>query len=97
MIPPRVLGPCTHSGPDGLCPNRATAGHGRCERHARQERQRFDRERGTATQRGYGAEWRRIRAAVLAQQPYCAEPGCAQLSTDVDHEPRYVPGTDHRA
>lgn len=91
-MPSRPVGPCTYPG----CPGRATAGHGRCEAHARQDRQRFDQARGTRQERGYGAEWQRIRAELLVEQPTCAEPGCGQPTVDFDHEPRYVPGTDHR-
>lgn len=95
-MPSRPLGPCTYPG----CPGRATAGHGRCETHARQDRQRFDQQRGTAAERGYDAEWRRIRLAVLHNQPWCmaclAETGIHTLATDVDHEPRYPTlGPDH--
>ena len=31
-----------------------------------------------------GAAWRKLRAAVLREQPLCAC-GCGQLATDVDH------------
>lgn len=89
---PRILGPCTYPG----CPGRADAGHGRCQTHARQARIVYDRARPSARERGYDGAWRAIRAEVLARQPVCAEPGCGEPSRDVDHEPRYVPGTDHR-
>lgn len=39
---------------------------GRCEAHRRDRHRQFDATRGTATQRGYGTSWRRIRLAVLA-------------------------------
>ena len=46
----------------------------------------------SATQRGYGARWRRLRAAYLAEHPICADPlghhageGRVEAATDVDH------------
>lgn len=95
MSPTRPLGPCTYPG----CPGRATAGHGRCGTHQRQDRQRFDQQRGTATERGYDAAWRRLRAEVLRERPVCqGSPGkvCFAPAVDVHHTPRYLPGTDHR-
>jgi 5-methylcytosine-specific restriction protein A len=41
--------------------------------------------RPTATQRGYDAKWRRIRAAFLKAHPYCEEPGCLEVANTVDH------------
>ena len=49
----------------------------------------FRREDGrSSAARGYGADWRRVRAMVLAREPLCRE--CARLgvvraATDVDH------------
>lgn len=48
----------------------------------------YDRERGTAAQRGYGAEWARNRRRYLQQHPLCVE--CAKreitrAATVVDH------------
>jgi len=33
----------------------------------------FDSVRGTSTKRGYGGNWRKIRAAVLIEEPVCRE------------------------
>lgn len=53
--------------------------------------------RGTATQRGYGAEWRRIRDQVLAEEPVCTICRAAP-STDVDHiRPLRAGGTNARS
>ena len=48
-----------------------------------------ERERGSASQRGYGSAHReRFRKAVLARDPICtAEKGCTEPSTDADHHP----------
>jgi 5-methylcytosine-specific restriction protein A len=47
-------------------------------------RPRRDR-RPSASQRGYGAEWRRLRDLILAERPGCEHPGCNKLATDLDH------------
>jgi 5-methylcytosine-specific restriction endonuclease McrA len=46
---------------------------GRCARH-----------RQTTTSRGYGPEWRRLRAEAIARQPYCTTCGSRQDLT-ADH------------
>lgn len=48
-----------------------------------------DRLRGTSTERGYGAEWRKLRARVLGRdaglcQP-CLKAGRLTLAREVDH------------
>lgn len=40
--------------------------------------------RPSSAARGYGARWRRLRAAVLAARPVCEDCGLAE-ATDVDH------------
>ena len=76
-MPYRPLGPCSFRG----CPARATEG-GRCAIHQRPIVQRPDN-RPSAAMRGYGAEWRRVRAAQLARQPHCAI--CGAPGHHVDH------------
>jgi 5-methylcytosine-specific restriction protein A len=41
--------------------------------------------RAKTAERGYGAAWRRLRAARLAIHPFCEAPGCTSEATDVDH------------
>lgn len=94
-MPTRPASPCSFP----LCPM-ASVSHGRCAQHQREDRQRFDQHRGTAAQRGYDAEWKRVRAWHLHDNPWCVTclgEGRHVLATDVDHQPRYVPGTDHHA
>jgi len=68
------------------CPNYAEV-RGRCANHTPK--------RGSSTQQGYGAGWRRLRAAKLAANPYCQHTDCHELATDVDHiRPRSKGGTD---
>lgn len=85
-MPRRPLTPCTQPG----CP--ALVVHpGRCPRHALV--------RGTSTEQGYGAAWRKIRDAFLAEHSACVE--CLRTlgfyveATDVDHVvPRSQGGGD---
>ena len=60
-----------------------------------------DRERrGSAAQRGYNANWRRLRRMMLSEQPLCADPFGVHgedvvLATEVDHViPRRRGGQD---
>ena len=48
-------------------------------------RQAQDRQRGSASSRGYGSKWRIIRAAFVKAHPRCEVLGCGQPTTDVDH------------
>ena len=54
-------------------------------------------DRGSATQRGYGSAWQKIRAVVLTEEPLCR--ACKRMpATDVDHIiPKRHGGTDDRA
>ena len=42
-----------------------------------------DRQRGSASSRGYGSPWRATRAAFIQAHPQCSV--CWQPTTDVDH------------
>lgn len=53
----------------------------RCAEHAREREQA----RGSATARGYGFDWRTLRASHLAAHPTCSHPECGKAATDVDH------------
>jgi 5-methylcytosine-specific restriction protein A len=76
VAPPK---PCTSPG----CGAFALA-NGRCAAHNRQA----ERRRGTSTERGYDATWRRLRLIVLAEEPLCRrclERGLIVASREVDH------------
>jgi 5-methylcytosine-specific restriction protein A len=65
-----------------------------CAEHARTEQRRYDRERGSAAKRGYGAPWPKLRKIVLARDPICRDCGRA-ASTEADHiTPRREGGSD---
>lgn len=91
-MPQSLPHPCAHPGCPGLTRERY------CPQHKKEANQVYDRERGTASQRGYGARWRRLRAAFLAAHPLCEEcqrEGRIAPATDVDHRvPRRRGGTD---
>ena len=90
-MPYRPAKPCCRRG----CP-RLT--HGRfCEPHEQDEQRAYNLTRGTARERGYDGAWRRVRAQVLAEEPYC-RCGCGLPSTQVDHiTPLRRGGSNERA
>jgi len=100
-MPRRAPHPCANPG----CPGLAEAGHRFCPEHRREEQRRYDRERGSAARRGYGARWRRLRLMILARHPLCADPygihaerGEIVAATEIDHIiPRSAGGTDDPA
>ena len=53
---------------------------------------RHIRPRASASERGYGASWRRVRDAHLADHPDCAR--CGAPATDVDHRVSRARGGD---
>jgi 5-methylcytosine-specific restriction enzyme A len=62
------------------------------ERRARQQQAA---DRLNPSERGYDTAWRKLRAAYLAANPWCAEPGCTEPATHVDHRTtRRSGGTD---
>lgn len=44
---------------------------GRCEKHAKQEQQRYDKQRGSAADRGYDSRWQRFREIYMRSHPLC--------------------------
>lgn len=81
-MPYRPLGPCSHRG----CPGRAER-RGMCAEHAQRADAEYKRThpdtRPSASQRGYGAEWRAIRDHYLADHPRCV--ACGEPGQHVDH------------
>jgi 5-methylcytosine-specific restriction protein A len=62
--------------------------HGRCRAHTTDTYRRIERRRGTAKARGYDADWRRVRNAVLHDHPFCVvckDANVVQLAQEVDH------------
>lgn len=75
--------------PPYLCTCGRKVAHGticRCRMAAIRERKaRHDANRPSASQRGYGSEWRKARAEYLKRHICCARPGCNAKATVVDH------------
>jgi len=83
-MPVRAKSPCRHAGCGALVDK-----PGYCETHKKAERKRFDIERGTSTQRGYGYRWQKARVAYLLKHPLCVrheELGKVAVATVVDHK-----------
>lgn len=79
-MPSTLMRPCLVS----RCPNLTRTA--RCPQHTPTQSQGerdYDRSRGSASQRGYGARWRRLRAMQLNAHPLCVV--CGRAATDVDH------------
>ena len=56
----------------------------------------YDRARGGAGNRGYGARWQRVRAMQLRRHPLCVV--CGTVATDVDHiTPKHDGGLDEKS
>ena len=95
-MPQKAGRACRHPG----CPALAHGESGYCEEHERLHRAEYDRQRGTAAQRGYGSRWRRLRAMYLRRHPLCTDPyqihgNEVVAATQVDHiVPRKQGGTD---
>jgi 5-methylcytosine-specific restriction protein A len=59
-----------------------------CDRHKRQAHAEYDRQRGSASARGYGRRWQKARVAYLKAHPLCAaceRAGRVTAATEVDH------------
>lgn len=85
---------CTKAGCGGVIRNGVCSECG-VKRSSNWEKQRKQK---SASQRGYGATWRRLRAMVLADSPFCAEclrEGKYRSATVVDHiKPKAWGGDD---
>lgn len=71
--------PCKHPG----CPHLAEVGVGYCEEH-----KPLHPDRPSATERGYGYRWRKVRARYLNKHPLCVQclnEGRYVQATVVDH------------
>lgn len=76
MSPRRARRPCSAT----ECGNWAVD-RGLCAGHARAR----EDDRGSASDRGYGARWRAIRERFLAENPWCLD--CGRAAEVADHAP----------
>lgn len=53
------------------CPHDAMQGSSFCEGHDKKHGNQYERDRPTATERGYNREWKKARDAYLQEHPYC--------------------------
>lgn len=80
--PQKAKRPCLSSGCKDFASNK-----GYCDKHQSRVKQR-DRDRGTAHQRGYDAEWKKHRDKFLLENPLCVDcrkKGYVMPATVVDH------------
>lgn len=92
-MPYRAAHQCSTPG----CPRRVTH-PGKCSDHRAEVQRLTDLARGTATERGYGAAWRKRRDLYLAENPYCVQcwsEGHEVQAQQVDHiVPKRLGGAD---
>jgi 5-methylcytosine-specific restriction protein A len=81
-MPNRLKRPCNHPGCPALTNDRY------CEQHRKQERRRHDEHRGTRQDRGYTAQWLKVRDLYLRRHPLCErcqEAGLVEVAVMVHH------------
>jgi len=81
-MPKKPLHPCGHVG----CPELTRDPY--CPKHTKEVKQRYDKDRPNATERGYNYRWQKARRYFLKKHPLCeickAE-GRLTAATVVDH------------
>lgn len=83
-MPTKPPTPCAARG----CPALTPAGQTRCDEHRRERKREYDRQRGTAAERGYGSRWQKARKRYLRRNPLCVkclEDDVTREATVVDH------------
>lgn len=84
----------------GSCSEEPVSGRSFCQAHQQQFHRDQNRRRGTAAQRGYGAQWQRLSKAFLSTPENslcarCSMEGRTRPATLVDHIlPASLPGVD---
>jgi 5-methylcytosine-specific restriction enzyme A len=84
-MPQRAPSACHRPGCRGLVRNGVCSVCGPLRQQAQSA---WDKQRGTAAQRGYDGRWQRLRTYFLAGNPlcvHCAEQGRTEPATDVHH------------
>ena len=94
-MPPRAKRPCRQP----MCPATTKDPKGYCDKHAHLASGWAKPDRGTAEQRGYGAAWKVIRAAVAKRDRFlcvpCLAAGKPAPMHSIDHKvPRFEGGSD---
>jgi 5-methylcytosine-specific restriction protein A len=81
-MPTKPKSPCNYPG----CPELTLERY--CKAHQKKTDRAYDKQRGTAAQRGYDHRWRKARRMYLARHPLCVEcekQGVYVPATEVDH------------
>ncbi|SEN43708.1 5-methylcytosine-specific restriction enzyme A [Nitrosomonas marina] len=83
-MPVSAKKPCGYPGCNVLvrCGNR-------CDHHKKVQKELHDKHRGSSSERGYGAKWRKERDKYLVSHPYCCEhlkQNKYVIATVVDHK-----------
>ena len=86
MSPRRAKHPCHYPG----CPALVEGRPAYCVEHLAMMRAEQDAERGSASARGYDAEWRKVRRRYLKDHPRCMQ--CGRPATVVHHVVRVRDG-----
>ena len=86
-MPRKPKKPCAHPGCPELVDNKTY-----CEKHEtkykKEKWKQADSKRGTSKERGYGANHRKLRKIVLAEEPlcrHCKQEGRLVPATEMDH------------
>ena len=85
--------PCNHPGCSVLVSDRY------CDAHRKAAHAQYNRQRDQDATKQYGTQWRRIRAAYIAEHPLCEQcerDGRLQPSREVHHVIPMSKGGDHR-
>jgi len=87
-MPSKAATPCKKPSCSGLVRDGKCSICGTVRKSSSWANKEYDRQRGTPAQRGYGANWRKLRRMVLADSPLCVEckrNGLVVVATEVDH------------
>jgi len=92
-MPYKPKTPCRFPG----CPEMATK-DGYCDKHRREIKRRYDKDRPSAARRGYNYRWQKIRKMFLAENPLChdcLERGEVKAAEEVHHIKPLAEGGTH--
>ena len=80
------------------CTEKVPFGVSRCEKHRKQSAKEYGATRPTFTQRGYDAQWTRVRDAYIRAHPLCEDclkEGRTEVATLVHHKIDVAKGGEH--
>lgn len=94
-MPSRIARPCRKA----RCPGTTTDRQGYCSEHQESNWNGWQERKGSASQRGYGGQWQKLRKVILERDNYlcqaCLDNGTLREGSHVDHmKPKAQGGTD---